>query len=269
MKKSKFKMIIVILGGLLGMFIFTTLFLAMVVFGKNEVVCDCDVPNCVDSDEVISLDLNDPNVYKLYSMAHGPMNMGAMYNQYYEEKKLTSDIPYEEKLFFASTTYSSSIYSFTDQKTMETVYYLSPDAVKNALEYVFANVEYKQVDTIPYLCGYLKYDSKKEQYIGTLACGGNIGGGIVENIVKAEKYSDVIEITSAIAYYTPGSTYDYEVFKDSQSNDVIVGFSYEDDFSKEMSNYMRNNFEKFNRYKYTFKLNKYGFYKFYSIEKVK
>lgn len=265
MKKNKSNLLMWILGVLLGVFIFTTLMLTAIVIGqKDHVLCDCFVPNCAkDYDKVIELDIDDVNVRNLFGMAHGPMNMGAGYNQFPTDKMLASEIPYEEKLFFASTRYAKSIYNSINYNTMVTTYYLNADAVKSALEYVFGDVEYKQVDKVPYLCGYLNYDSKSNQYIGTLGCGGNIGGGTTEEVIKAEKINDLIEITSATAYYGPGSV-DYELYKDS-SSEMIVGLS----TPEEMHEYIKNNPEKFNNYKYTFKLNENGFYKFHSIEKVK
>ena len=262
--KNKKNLLFLSLGVLVGLSIYTIVMLATGIFGRNNCLCDCDYPNCYYTGEEVQLNIDDAEVKYLYNMANG-RRLGN-YTRYYDEKKIVSEIPYEEKLFFAEKVYENFITQNINYNNMTATYYIEAEYVKYALEMVFDDVEYQQVDSIPYVCGVLEYDSKTDNYVGSLGCDGNTSYiQIYEDIVGAKKYDDVIEITTAVAYYS----YDYEVFKEKDATEKLTSFSYDVDFSSEMTNYLRNNHENLHGYKYTFKLDETGFYKFYSMEKHK
>ena len=153
-------------------------------------------------------------------------------------------------------TEDGKIYIFNKQKINWEV---SDETYSNLMYYS----NYKKIDRVPYLCGVLFWDNTKNIYYSdNLGCGGRLGMNSSEIIIKAEKFDDRVEITSAVGYSSVEDTiYKHHDFKEKVSDKINVSID-------ELEAFVRNNPSKFYNYKYTFKLNDNGFYNYYSIERV-
>lgn len=259
MNKKK-NSLIVVLSVLLGMFIISTIVLvfAMVTTAKDQCI---DVVEKSDESSIL-LSVDDSNVVDLFNMAHGPLGVGNDWAMFKDGKTLVKDMDYNYKLYVASGIYGNSVttYNFPNG---EYKMQLDEEYVKSAMDLVFGKGNYNKTDSVPYLCGTLFWnDSKKVYYSENLGCGGRLGTASAEVIIKAEKFDDRIEISSAVGYSLVEDTIykDFD-FEEKVSDKINVS-------GRELEEFVKSNPNKFYNYKYTFKLNDSGFYNYYSIERI-
>lgn len=270
MKKKNNNTLVVVLSVLLGVFVVLSVLLGVVAFTKYEETTLKCMDRVEDEEEVnedvgdvISLDVDNPNVIDLFNMAHGSLGMGNDWAMFKEGKTLASDMDYDYKLYVASSIYGNAVIDFTNTVTNQYRLELSEAPIKNAVNLVFGEGNYKKIDRVPYLCGVLFWDNTKNIYYSdNLGCGGRLGMNSSEIIIKAEKFDDRVEITSAVGYsFVEDTIYKHYDFKEKVSDKINVSID-------ELEAFVRNNPNKFYNYKYTFKLNDNGFYNYYSIERV-
>ena len=183
----------------------------------------------------------------------------------------------EDKMLLLAKQWSPLVkqYSEGTSPNLTTTYYLDETVLKNIFEQTFGPNTYSQVNQITDNCLILTYDSiaKRYSYTGTSGCGGTSSFDVYEKIINATKYIDRIEIVSAV-FYIDGTT--QQIYKDyNKTTSLGVNplpsntTSNQEERENTYNQYIEDNKDNLEQYKYTYTLNEDGFYYLTSVERTK
>lgn len=221
---------------------------------KNDEVSD---KNEVAEEVAVELDVDNAYIKSLYKNVHSNYYNGIDTNVFNYEKRSVSEMSDEEKSSLAANIYSSSV------NKIYSGYSIDEEDVKDAFEVLFGIGSYNQMSTIKYGCTVLNYDvNNKRYYTESPDCGGTSSGSFYEKIIKAVRYSDRIEITTAYVFI---DAIDNNFYKDINCS-TVVG-NYTTTAENEKSTFIDNNKDNLQQNTYTFKMDDNGFYYYIGFER--
>lgn len=250
--------------------------------GKTE---EENKDNTIENETYESLSIDDSLVTELYNKINyfsitGPAGYNFSGYFYQKDSITVDDMDNKAKIFLALNN------AETTSDELEQTLFVSDSSMKQAIEDLFGNVDYKNESlSTPIGCGFSRayYDESKKQYSIGVACGGTGFPYYKTKLIQARKYENKIEIYEKhlaikIEQLVKENGYDvpkYSIYKkfvrngkDCTEYECLVGndtIAENVDLTEEqLENYMG----KADTYKYTFKLEN-GKYHFYSAEKVK
>lgn len=182
----------------------------------------------------------------------------------------------EDKMTLLGRQWSHSVrhYSTGTSPNLTTIYYLDEDTLKDVYERTFGPNTYSTVSQIyDGLCATYTYDAANKRYshTGEEACGGTTAFSVHEKIISATKYSDRIEIVSAVFYLDPDNLYkDYNKTTILETNPIPSNTtSNQEERENTYNQYIEDNKDNLEQYTYTYTLNEDGFYYLTSVERTK
>lgn len=145
------------------------------------------------------------------------------------------------------------------------------DAVRYGYDSIFGAGTYKNGQEIFGVCGgklNYTYDANSHQYSAPApACGGTSLVGFEEAIVKVEKNSSKLVITSAIAFLNSETSSVYKTYDNATNNKDAITEANAVTWNN-FANYVKTNKDTLTQYKFTFDVDSNGFYKYVGYEKV-
>ena len=144
--------------------------------------------------------------------------------------------------------------------------YILESDVSYSYESLFGEGKYKSQEIIPYGENMSLLYSESDGYYFVHNGIGDYSNENVsyEKILSAKKDKNYLYINSAVLYYEPNNRV---ICVDYDCEEVLDTISEGDNTSSYFDLYIEHNNKKLNRYKYTFKLDKNGFYKYVGFEK--
>lgn len=233
-------------------------------FGKDNNTMEEEVKE----NEGVKLDINSVEVKYLHGMtAYSQMINNNINSEVYGNKKLTvTEMSDAYKQNITSSFYAGNVYG---QQTMDSQVYVDAKAVKNAYDLTFGEGHYKKELAAKYQCFDLKYDAAQDRYTNTWIPCGLAGVNYAHEVpLSAVKYDDRIEIIVGVvfSYIEDGFYGDFEKTKKLAGN---IGGDSNEALENSFKALVNNNIDSVSQYTYTFKLNKNGFYNYYSVERTK
>lgn len=237
----------------------------IIVLGNNETQVD---ETKEEVEESVKLDVNSVEVKYLHGMTeYSNMISNGINKEVYGSKKLTvSEMSDAYKQNITSSYYAGNVYG---QQTLDSTVYVEASAVKAAYDLTFGEGHYKKDLAAKFQCFDLKYDASQDRYTNTwIPCGIAGINYAYEVPLSAVKYDDRIEITVGVvfSYFEDGFYGDFEKTKKLVGN---IGGDSNEALKNSYAALVNNNIDSVSQYTYTFKLNKNGFYNYYSVERTK
>ena len=274
-KKNKNMVVIIIilcllLVGAVGFIVYDKSFRTS---GNNN-----NINNNNDSDKEIdnkveSLNISSDFVKGLYNKTKYYEHISSRNEYFSKDKLLVSSMSNDLKARIAIANMSESSILYGEDKFIEEVpvgeYFSEKDLIEGFNKAFGKNAVYNRIDKIAYSENELGYDYYDEEGIYYAIPGGSgyaVEFSYDEDIISAYKYSDKIEITTALAYCgTVEGTNKKGCYADSKGKELI------DSTVSETEKFSGVKYkDKLGQYKYTFTLdNSDGNYYFYSVEKIK
>ena len=228
-----------------------------------------------EKDMGVELDPENANIKYLFDTAHfGAIGVDA--HVYRDGGYKVSEMSEEDKIALLGRQWYPLVehYSTGTSPNLTTTYYLDEDTLKDVYERTFGPNTYSTVNQIyDGVCVTLNYDAtnKRYSYIGSIGCGGTSAFSVHEKIISATKYSDRIEIVSAVFYLDPNNLYkDYNKTTILETNPVPSNTTSNQEERENIYNqYIEDNKDNLEQYTYTYTLNKDGFYYLTSVERTK
>lgn len=268
-----------------------TIFLILVIIGLVGYICydkgiiKLSSQEGVESSEKVSndksaidLDISDANIIGLYNSTtliddiNGQLNS---VNGKDIKKVSVDDMIDAKKILLALKNVDllpSTAFLTADGITMA----YSESAIKTSYEKIFGPNTYKRVDEFTLYGVKFTYNDKHAAYVSNASGvgSGTSAWGYMEAIIGAKRYSDRIEITTAVIL-SDHNTNAY--YKNSDLKDKVSDFAgvcdseeYNDDRRTDCYHeFIRKNKSKLMQYTYTYKLNKDGFYYYTGAERTK
>ena len=228
-------------------------------------------------DTRVELDPENANIKYLFDTAHfGATGVDA--HVYRDGGYKVSEMSEEDKIALLGRQWYPLVehYSTGTSPNLTTTYYLDEDTLKDVYERTFGPNTYSTVNQIyDGLCVTLNYDAtnKRYSYIGSIGCGGTSAFGVHEKIISAIKYSDRIEIVSATVYLDGMSNQMYKDYNKTTSlGELLVDentVNNREERENTYNQYIEENKDNLEQYKYTYNLNEDGFYYLTSVERTK
>lgn len=211
-----------------------------------------------------ALNVDNPNVVRLFNLSKN--NYGTFgYDElvYGSEKISVDDMDEIYKMQLASNIFSNDIEPYFGTNATSIVSY---ESVKNAYETIFGpNTFNNTLNNFTLLCDTYNYDALTKSYnITSVGCGGTTSVIRGESVVNAYKYSDRIEITTAVAYYNVD---DSKIFRDLEMKNEIKDFKMSANIREELNKYVADNKDYLTQFTFTYELGEDGFYYFVGVEK--
>lgn len=234
-------------------------------FGKEN---NNTVEEEVKENKGVKLDINSVEVKYLHGMtAYSQMINNNINSEVYGNKKLTvAEMSDAYKQNITSSFYAGNVYG---QQTMDSQVYVEAKAVKDAYDLTFGEGHYKKELAAKYQCFDLNYDASQDRYTNTwIPCGLAGVNYAYEVPLSAIKYDDRIEITVGVvfSYIEDGFYGDFEKTKKLTGT---IGGANTEALEQSYRTLVNNNIDSVSQYTYTFRLNKNGFYNYYSVERTK
>ena len=215
--------------------------------------------------EEVELDITNGNVLSLFNKAHynsiGPS--APLYRDGgYQVKNMTA----EEKVALLSRQWYPEVTEVMTGTVDNPSYHyeLDEEVLKNIYNSFYGVNTYQNVSSISDGCLTLTLDSQSRKYVydGTSGCGGASNFQVQEEIIKAIRYNDRIEIVGVALYYDENGFYkDYN--KEELLDTGIIDVS-----ENAISEYINNHQEELEQYCYTYYLGEDGFYYFDSASRI-
>lgn len=150
-------------------------------------------------------------------------------------------------------------------------YIVKEKDARYAYDSIFGAGTYKDGQAIFGVCGgklNFTYDANSHQYTAPApACGGISLVGFEEAIVKVEKNSSKLVITSAIAFLNSETSSVYKTYDNATNQKDAITEANAVTWDN-LANYVKTNKDTLNQYKFTFDVDSNGFYKYVGYEKV-
>ena len=243
---------------------------------ENEQVEENNTSDDIEKEDTrVELDSENSNIKYSFNNAHfGAIGVDA--HVYRDGGYKVSDMSEEDKIALLGRQWYPLVehYSTGTSPNLTTTYYLDEDTLKDVYERTFGPNTYSTVNQIyDGVCVTLNYDAtnKRYSYIGSIGCGGTSAFSVHEKIISATKYSDRIEIVSAVFYLDPNNLYkDYNKTTILETNPVPSNTTSNQEERENIYNqYIEDNKDNLEQYTYTYTLNKDGFYYLTSVERTK
>lgn len=155
------------------------------------------------------------------------------------------------------------IFSFDEFYQYDFSHHLREADVQYVYDSIFGAGTYKPGQTIYTGCGNYTYDSAKKEYITNQdGCGGTSAQTAFEKIVRAQRNSNNLKITTGVIFATPEGY--FKSYDDM--NDVSKAFNYTSGPNNEAKN-IANNKDSLTQITYTFEVDNNGFYKYVGFER--
>ena len=235
-------------------------------FTKDKVVVDKTGMVNDKYEKMIKVDVDSPNIQHLFSLVH--KDFVSVDGVIYKNKKLdVSEMEDFYKFALASNLYSGEAIRNNNAGINEITAYLDEEIVKDKFEIIFGKGTYKQLDTIPYSCTDMQYDTVHRRYVTTnQVCGSISPFSSYEKIIDAKKDDEHLYITGAVVFaegFTGSLCKDdvCEVRIDSYPSNITDKAYFYD--------YIDKNKDKLMHYTYKFKLENDGFYYYQGFERTK
>lgn len=213
-------------------------------------------------DEGKTIPINDEMVRNLFLYSHASFVMGCDRNIFGNDKLLVSDMDDEYKSNIASHIFSKDVVNYPYGAEDGITAVIAEKDVKRAYDIIFGPGVYNKPLKIVEGCNNFTYDADNKRYISKgYGCGGTSSFVTVEEIISIKKYSDRLEVVSAVAFTTPDG-----VFRDYAGREKISDISEEVEVD---SNYVLENKDKLMQYTYTYKISESGFYHYFGVERTK
>lgn len=234
-------------------------------FIKDKVVDKTGMIND-KNEEMVNVDIDSPNVKQLFNMVH--KHFVAVDNTIYKNKKLdVSEMEDFYKFSLASNLYSGEAIRNDHASENEITAYLNENVVKQYYELIFGKGTYKAIDTIPYSCTDMSYDTVSRRYVTTnQVCGSISPFSAYEKIIDAKKDNEYLYITGAVVF---SESYTGSLCKDYECKNVIDNYPSNIFDEEYFHNYIDKNLDKLQQYTYKFKLDDDGFYYYQGFERTK
>lgn len=213
--------------------------------------------------QVVTLDITNGNVISLFNKAHYT-SIGPSAPLYRDGGYKVSDMSNDEKIVLLSRQWYPEVQETITGTDTSYHYELDEKVLRNLYNSFYGVNTYQSVSSISNGCLTLTLDSQSGKYVydGTGGCGGTSNFQVQEEIIKAEKYSDRIEIIGAALYYDENGFY-----KDYNKKEVL-DTKITDVSEKVISEYINIHQNQLEKYLYTYHLDKDGFYYFDSASRV-
>ena len=243
---------------------------------ENEQVEENNTSDDIEKEDTrVELDPENSNIKYLFNNAHfGAIGVDA--HVYRDGGYKVSDMSEEDKIALLGRQWYPLVehYSTGTSPNLTTTYYLDEDTLKDVYERTFGPYTYSTVSQIyDGLCATYTYDAANKRYshTGEEGCGGTTAFSVHEKIISATKYSDRIEIVSAVFYLDPNNLYkDYNKTTILETNPVPSNTTSNQEERENIYNqYIEDNKDNLEQYTYTYTLNKDGFYYLTSVERTK
>ena len=201
------------------------------------------------------VNMNNKEVLRLYDIVRISNNNC---NEYINADGIkVNDLKDECKYSIASNIYNRYVKIDSDKR------YVSEKDVSYAYESLFGENTYKKQETIPYVDNYKLMYSAPNYIIEGEIIDSDSNMNIHEELLSIKKDNSYLYINSAVMYY---ESINKIICKDYDCKDIIETIN--DEPSSDYYNlYIKHNHKKLVNYRYKFKLDKNGFYKYMGYEK--
>lgn len=216
-----------------------------------------------NSEEAIEIDISNPFITAWFKQVHG-YSIGGDKVIYEQGGSTVDSMTTAYRFDLASNGFLDKITSYT-QPTAEGYYAeIKEKIVQEEYEKLFGPNTYQAVATMTAGCNEFTYDPAGKRYVTkSYGCGGTSSFSSHEEIIKAVKYENRIEIISA-AVYADGET--NSIYKHYNRTGKLATLP---KTSQEITTYIKTNKDNLEQYTYTFKLNKDGFYYYSQVKRTK
>ncbi len=148
--------------------------------------------------------------------------------------------------------------------------YVEEQYVKEAYDKLFGEGYYNTSVQAYYQCYYLNYNPDNKRFEAEwIPCGWGVQDMYDERIIKAEKYSDLIEITSVVWFKFSKETEIYKDINGLEKIDFIISGESDEALEESTRKFVNTYKDELQQYTYTFKLNENGSYNYYGVERTK
>lgn len=235
------------------------------ILNKDEKVINHEINKKGNNEEKLQnakiedIDINNEKIIELFTNSHAFGLIGIDANIYNRDQLNLEEMTDDYKMMLAARLYNDKI------ETTEYSSEVKEEYVKNAYEKIFGPNTYTKKNEIKSGCQIYKYDENTKSYkAGPAGCGGATTSNVYEEIIKATKYDDRIEITSAAVF-----TVENTLYKDYNNTQKLGELLVSDLERSKMKEYVIKNKDNLEKYTYTYKLNDDGFYYYTGVKKVK
>ncbi len=243
-------MLLVVIGGLVFYVLYDK---KLINFGDNR---GSNEENIISKNETrFNLKNSNKEALRLYNIVRISNNSCSEYIN--SDNVKTKDLKDDCKYGIASNIYKKYVVIDNDKR------YVSEYDVSYAYESLFGEGTYKSQETIPYVNDYKLMYSAPNYIIQGEIKDTDSNMSIHEELLSVKKDNNYLYINSAAMYY---ESINKNICKDYDCNEIIETIN-EEPSSDYYSLYIKHNKNKLNNYRYKFKLDKNGFYKYIGYEK--
>ena len=251
-------------------YLLSLLLVVLICGGCFGTKCDSDMPKG-ENDSYKEIEV-DNLIEALYNRTTASTITG-IDSTFYTTKKLSVDEMTDEyKGLIAEKNYLSYV---TGQYT----YYVDESSVRYAYDSIFGAGTYKEGQKIYSNCYDFSYNNAGyyEDKSGG-GCGGTTASGVYPVIIKAEKNSKYLKITSAFVFRNKEDLYkDYNDLENTKNSlgtlKSLIGEDYKNtvEYSSndKIFDYVKKNQDSLEQYTKTFEIDENGFYKYIGFERTK
>lgn len=220
-----------------------------------------------------SIDINNENIKALFESSYDHMSYGIDETIFKNTHLSVNDMNDSYKIRLAYSRFSGKIEQDLSSGGDYT-YSIKEEDVRAAYEQIFGPNTFQRPASINLGCGDYTYNSQTKKYVNNKSgCGGASAFSAEQDIIRATKYKDRIEITSAVCFVSGA---DNALFKDYEKREKIRDLT-ESDLTNTVDNpastrikqYIQQDKDKLTQYTYTYKLGSDGFYYYIGVEKTK
>ena len=230
----------------------------------------------IKDDIGVSIDCSNASIKELFNNAHFSA-IGVSSHIYQDGGYKVSEMSMEDKMRLLSRQWYPLVerYSVGTSPNLTTTFYLDEDTLKDIYERTFGPNTYSHTNQISDGCMTLTYDAaqKRYSYVGPYGCGGTTTFSVHEKIIKVTKYSDRIEIISAVVYLDGMSNQMYKDYNKTTSlGELLIDentVNNKEERENTYNKYIEDNKDNLEQYTYTYILNKDGFYYLDSVKRTK
>ena len=231
-----------------------------------------------EKDTRVKLDPENSNIKYLFNNAHH-LSIGPETQIYRDGGYKVSEMTNDEKFTLLSNQWFSEMKTHPDylRQTNDQITVLDEETLESLYERTFGPNTYERVNQITDStdCIILTYDETYQGYSTReeVGCGGTSAFSVHEKIISATKYSDRIEIVSAVVYLDGMSNQMYKDYNKTTSlGELLINENTTNNSEKRentYNKYIEDNKDKLEQYTYTYTLNEDGFYYLTSVERTK
>ena len=248
-------MLLVVIGGL----IFYVLYDKKLINFGNNTPQEVEENIFSQSETTFDVKLSNKEMNRLFDIVKVSVNNCENYNSAKSLK--TKELSEKCKFNIASKIYGNYLVEAEDG-----LRYILESDVSYAYESLFGEGKYKSQEIIPYGENMSLLYSESDGYYFVHNGIGDYSNENVsyEKVLSSKKDKNYLYINSAVLYYEPNNRV---ICKDYDCEEILDTISEGDNTKSYFDLYIEHNNKKLNRYKYTFKLDKNGFYKYVEFEK--